>query len=372
MRAQWVLPFFKRLLVKGMADDATHDPVTTEQALDEDQPVRLEPGLPPEIASPLAPFNGVEPPSPPWFRAALADAPERSLVPVQGANIELLTWGTRGKPGLIFVHGNSAHADWWSFIAPFFAQHYRVASVSLSGMGASDWREVYTFETFASEIHEAAKAAGLYDAPVKPVYIGHSFGGSQVFYSAARHKERMSACIMVDTGFGGPPTRQQMEEWEKQERKEGGRRSRWRGPSESARPNRVYPTLVEALARFRFMPPQVPGNLYIADFIARRSLKRAPMVDGSGEGWTWRFDPFLWGKLDRSGMTDVSARGAVPLAHIYGDRSAIIKRHAAGAMGLIPAGAPQIIIPDSEHHIMVDQPLALVAALRALLATWPA
>jgi pimeloyl-ACP methyl ester carboxylesterase len=80
----------------------------------------------------------------------------------------------------------------------------------------------------------------------------------------------------------------------------------------------------------------------------------------------------LWGKLDRSGMTDVSARGAAPLAHIYGDRSAIIKRHAAGAMGLIPAGAPQIIIPDSEHHIMVDQPLALVAALRALLATWPA
>ena len=44
------------------------------------------------------------------------------------------------------------------------------------------------------------------------------------------------------------------------------------------------------------------GNLYIADFIARRSLKRAPMPDGSGEGWTWRFDPGLWTKLDRTGM----------------------------------------------------------------------
>ena len=36
--------------------------------------------------------------------------------------LEVLTWGEVGKPGLLFVHGNSAHADWWSFIAPFFAE----------------------------------------------------------------------------------------------------------------------------------------------------------------------------------------------------------------------------------------------------------
>jgi hypothetical protein len=28
------------------------------------------------------------------------------------------------------------------------------------------------------------------------------------------------------------------------------------------------------------------------------------------------------------------------------------------------------VIPDAGHHIMVDQPLALVAALRSLLAAW--
>jgi pimeloyl-ACP methyl ester carboxylesterase len=39
---------------------------------------------------------------------------------------------------------------------------------------------------------------------------------------------------------------------------------------------------------------------------------------------------------------------------------------------MIPADTPQIVIPDSEHHIMVDQPLALVAAIRAVLATWAA
>ncbi len=347
--------------------------------LDDDEPVRLEPSLPPEMASPLARFGGAEPESPAWFKAALARAPERALVPVLGANIELLTWGEIGKPGLIFVHGNSAHADWWSFIAPFFADDHRVASISFSGMGSSDWRERYAFETFATEIHECAKAAGLYRAAVPPVYIGHSFGGSQVYYSAARHPERMRACIMVDTGFGGPPTPEQMEAWRKEEEKQG--RSvpgGWRGLGQRTRPNRVYATLAAALARFRFMPPQVPGNPYIADFIARRSLKAAPLtensgVDGSGDGWTWRFDPQFWSKLDRSALDEAApAVAAAPLAHIFGDRSEIIRRHAGQTARFIPAGTPQIAVPDSEHHIMVDQPLALVAALRALMAAWPA
>ena len=106
-----------------------------QQFLDHDEPAPLQPGMPPEMASPLARFDGAEPDSPPWFKAALARAPERSLVPVDGANIELLTWGDIGKPGLIFVHGNSAHADWWTFIAPFFADSYRVGGAVAFGDG---------------------------------------------------------------------------------------------------------------------------------------------------------------------------------------------------------------------------------------------
>jgi pimeloyl-ACP methyl ester carboxylesterase len=44
---------------------------------------------------------------------------------------------------------------------------------------------------------------------------------------------------------------------------------------------------------------------------------------------------------------------------------------AAHMMSLLPAGAPHIAIPDADHHVMVDQPLAFVAALRGLLAGWP-
>ena len=143
-----------------MADDqSAHPEPQIDEKLDDDEPVRLQPDLPPEVASPLAPFAGAKPPAPAWFDKALAQAPERRRIPVRGANIELLTWGEVGRPGLIFAHGNSAHADWWSFIAPYLAQDYRVVAISLSGMGASDWRESYSFEIFSQELRAGAEAA---------------------------------------------------------------------------------------------------------------------------------------------------------------------------------------------------------------------
>ena len=354
-----------------MADDQA---AALVEPVDDDEPRPLAPGLAPEIASPLAPFGGAAPPAPAWFEYAIAQQPERTQVAVKGAQIELLTWGQRGAPGLVMVHGNSAHADWWSFIAPYLASGpdaHRVAALSISGMGESDWRDSYSFELYAEEIYECARAAGLYDDGRKPVYIGHSFGGSQVFYSAARYPERMSACLLVDTGFGGPPTPEEAARMEKEAIARGESPERWRGPSHRSGPHRIYPTLEQALGRFRFMPPQVPGNLYVADFIARRSLKRVTSPDG-GEGWTWKFDPGLWTKLDRGGMFPQATPINLPMAHIYGEHSAIISRHGTRGRGPddILRSIPSIVVPESEHHIIVDQPLALIAAMRAVLAMW--
>ena len=120
------------------------------------------------------------------------------------------------------------------------------------------------------------------------------------------------------------------------------------------------------------MPPQSCRNAYIADFIARRSLKPAPMEEG-GEGWTWRFDPQLWSKLDRSAMSSLMLEDSqTPLVHIFGANSKIVRT--LPRLGHSPSlldGLTKIVIPDSEHHIMVDQPLALVAAIRGLLVGWP-
>ena len=85
--------------------------------------------------APLAAYHGARPPAPAWFDDAIANEPERTFIEVEGARIELLAWGERGKPGLIFLHGGAAHADWWSFIAPFFAAERRVRGADLHRHG---------------------------------------------------------------------------------------------------------------------------------------------------------------------------------------------------------------------------------------------
>jgi alpha-beta hydrolase superfamily lysophospholipase len=88
-------------------------------------------------------LTGEVPPAPEWFARAVAEEPERSRVAVRGAEVEMLTWGKVGAPGLLFLHGKGAHADWWSFVAPFFSAGYRVSAISWSGMGRSGRREAY-------------------------------------------------------------------------------------------------------------------------------------------------------------------------------------------------------------------------------------
>jgi pimeloyl-ACP methyl ester carboxylesterase len=45
---------------------------------------------------------------------------------------------------------------------------------------------------------------------------------------------------------------------------------------------------------------------------------------------------------------------------------------AAEMQRLVPGRLPVVDLPDTGHHPMLDQPLALVTGLRTLLAFWPA
>ncbi|MGI4879300.1 MAG: alpha/beta fold hydrolase [Janthinobacterium lividum] len=301
----------------------------------------------PDIPAPLVEFAGAVPPAPPWFTAALADAPERSTVVVDAAAIEMLTWGERGKPGLLLLHGNGAHADWWSFIAPSFAADYRVAAFSWSGMGGSEHRESYSIAGFVAEIFAVAEAAGLFDAGL-PRVVAHSFGGFPMMAAVRSHGERFAAAVIVDTPFRPPG-------------EPGGR-----PPNATNRPHRIYPTLTEALARFRFAPVQACPNPFIADFIARRSLVEV------ADGWTWRFDPFLWHRFEVGDAPSLLADPKCPVALMWGERSMLMPPdRIASMLALLPPGTPTVSIPDAEHHVMTDQPLAFVSALRDLFARWP-
>ena len=308
---------------------------------------------PPSRVNPLAALHGKRPDAPAWFTASLAQAPERSRVPVSGANIEVLSWGERGAPGLLLLHGLTAHADWWSHIAPFFAKRYRVAALSWSGMGGSDWRESYSAEIYLQEILAAAQASGMFESVERPLVVGHSFGGSMLLAATAAFGERLKGAVVVDSYL----------------HPEG----RWYLPPSPPRPLPVYSSLEAALARFRFTPSQACVNLFIADHIARASLKAVPREEQREPGWTWRFDPRLVKGCPVVPISACLAKPRSPLAFIAGARSPLTDATVESFVRRsVQQGTPWIDIPDSSHHVPVDQPLALVAALFALFECWPA
>ncbi|MGK2910586.1 MAG: alpha/beta fold hydrolase [Sphingobium sp.] len=298
-----------------------------------------------EHIRPLARFGGTRPPAPPWFDAALATQPQRSFVDIDGAHIEMLCWGEPGMPGLIFVHGANAHADWWSFIAPFFAGRMRVAALSLSGMGRSGWRDRYSTRTFGREVVAVAEAAGLFQSTTPPVAIGHSFGGVVVAHAMAAEGQRFGGAIIADSIFQEP--------------------DKTPSPGLRSSPNRIIASVEEAVMRFRLSPQQDVENAYILDHIARMSLKR---VDG---GVTWCFDPFIFSNLSEPLDGSVIGDARCQLALMRGERSSLMTSDMLDyTRRTIGHAVPEIIVPDADHHLLIDQPLVFVAAVRAILAVW--
>jgi pimeloyl-ACP methyl ester carboxylesterase len=303
----------------------------------------------PSFMAPLQAYQGLKPPAPAWFERAIADEPERTFVEVEGARVETLAWGERGKPGLLLLHGGAAHADWWSFIAPFFARERRVVAPTFSGMGRSDWRPVYTFDQFVREASEAGRAAGAYDAG-PPVVVGHSFGG-RVAMGLARHE--LLGAVMVDPPFFAPQIQ------------------RPRSPPRPTRERRIQTSLEAVVARFRLAPPQACENLFILDHIARRSAVEVADAKG-GNGWALSFDPHFWEKFTRIDPMSLITAARSPLALVRGAKSQLFHpEDAAYLLSVIAPGSPYVEIPEAEHHVMIDQPIAFVAALSALLAAWP-
>jgi pimeloyl-ACP methyl ester carboxylesterase len=307
----------------------------------------------PSFMAPLAAFHGRKPPAPAWFEHVVADEPERDFVEVEGARVETLAWGERGKPGLLLLHGGAAHADWWSFIAPFFGSERRVVAPSFTGMGRSDWRPAYDFRQFVREAREAGRAAGAFDAG-RPAVVGHSFGGRIAVGLAHDFGDELAAAAMVDPPFFAPKNQRPPSP-----------------PRAAVRAHRVQPSLESLVAWFRLAPPQACDNLFILDFIARRSAREVAGPEGKS-GWTLSFDPHFWERFKRIDPVPLVLSARSPLALIRGAKSQLFHpEDAAYLLGLIPRGSPYVEIPEAEHHVMIDQPLAFVAGLRALLASWP-
>jgi pimeloyl-ACP methyl ester carboxylesterase len=301
---------------------------------------------PAPLPPPLAALNGEALSAPSWFTKAQDDHVETGSAAFDGDQIVWKAWGERGRPGLVLIHGGTAHKGWWDAIGPFLAREgWRVVAPDLPGMGESSWREEYTLEHHGRAMLAAAADGGACEAG-KPVFAGHSFGGFVTLKSATTFGGELKAAIILDS-----PIRKPEKQREGAPPKRGGK---------------IYPDLATALGRFRLLPEQECENLWLVDHIARGSLKQA---EG---GYTWWFDPGIWAKLtyERRDPDAAAAGLQCPLAFVRGAQSKLMQAETWDYMRGVFTRSPFITVPHAQHHLVLDQPLATAAAIHALIEGW--
>jgi pimeloyl-ACP methyl ester carboxylesterase len=103
----------------------------------------------------------------------------------------------------------------------------------------------------------------------------------------------------------------------------------------------------------------------LVDYVAEKSVRE------DSDGFTWKFDPRVFERASSSSLREYFVSTRCRLAIVRGADSVVLPRETAESMAaLLPGRVPLIEIPDAHHHVMFDQPLALLVAIRSLLAAW--
>lgn len=291
----------------------------------------------------LEPGCEAVPATPAWFGWAIGHRPRSGFVQVNDNRIHYLEWNAEdaGKPVLLFVHGLRAHAHWWDCIAPFFLQHYRVIAIDLSGMGDSGWRDSYSAPLLSQDVTGFVDALNL----TRLTVVAHSYGGLCALRAASMRPELFERLIVLDTFVIFPG-----ETIELDPPRVGG--------------GRPYADRHAARQRYRLLPPQPEPHAALLDHIAFHSMRE------SADGVRWKFDSRLNGvDIHLFDGDQMLARITVPVDYVYGEHSALVKpEHALRIVAGLPDCRGPIAIAEGHHHLLLDQPLALVSTLLALLA----
>lgn len=290
------------------------------------------------VSSPYQPL----PQAPDWFIRNLQQAGTSLYFQANNRQVHALTWNWHqtSLPVLLLIHGFSGHAHWWSFLAPFFTQRFRVLALDLPGMGDSEALPSYHDECFSNAILALVEQQQLSSVTV----IGHSFGGVTMLNSLLRNEQPFNQAIVVDSYI--------------------------RLPTESPVPiltprgeHKIRGSRAQSMQHFRLSPDQPVALDYIMDYVGYHSCQQTE------QGWQWKFDPHLRNFGEFKDPADL-AKLKLPVSLIYGaasmfsteQRPQVLYQHLGNPGELI-------MLPAAHHHIMMDHPLELVDAIERCLIT---
>ena len=278
-----------------------------------------------------------------WFNESLLSTPTENFVEVEGAKIHYLTWGDTKNPGLFFIHGFSANAHWWDFIAPAFIEDYCVVAIDLSGSGDSDHRETYSQEMYANEIKAVCDDMGWESAD----FIAHSMGGSISLNATSIYPEIFKSLYLLDSIVILPPDKV---------RNYSSNRS-------MIRADFIYEDEASAIESFRLIPPQPCRNEFLLNHIAINSYKQTE------EGWLLKSDRKMMKTYQSKDLTETLMAIQCPIYIVYGLMSQIFTQEILDYTVYVGNIPPERVIgvPGTMHHLFVDDPLSVIEELKKLL-----
>src|SRR5690242_17171472 len=116
---------------------------------------------------------------------------------VMERNNVALSGRTGGQP-MMFAHGFGCDQNMWRYVAPAFADEYRIVLFDHVGAGNSDLaaydrRKYGTLQGYADDILEICRELELRDV----VFVGHSVSGMIGVLAAAQEPDRFAKLVLV-------------------------------------------------------------------------------------------------------------------------------------------------------------------------------
>lgn len=285
--------------------------------------------------------------------AALADQPKfpgsfkAREIAANGTTFHVRVGGS--GPAVVLVHGYGDTGDMWAPLAAELVRNHTVIAPDLRGMGLS----AVATEGFTKK-NQAEDIAGVMDAlkVTKADVVGHDIGNMVAFAFAEAHPDRTTKLVMMDAPVPG------VGPWDEILKSPLLWHFRFGGPDmERLVKGRERIYLDRFWNEFAGKPGAFPEE-------ARRHYAKLYARPGNMHAGFSQFAAFDQDVIDNRASV---ARGPLPMpvlaiggGHSLGATMAVIMRAAAG-------NVREVVVPDSGHWLMEEQPQQTIAAIREFL-----
>jgi pimeloyl-ACP methyl ester carboxylesterase len=268
-------------------------------------------------------------------------------IPTDGATIHVRVGG-RGR-AVVLLHGYGETGDMWGRLAAELARDHTVVAPDLRGLGLSSRPETgYDKKTQAGDVRGVLDRLGI----VRADLVTHDIGNMVGYAFAAQYPDQVASFVVMDAPLPG------IGPWDEIIRSRALWHFSFQGPDAErlvAGRERIY------LDRFWNEFSADPKSFGEA---AREHYARLYAQPGAMHAGFNQFAAFDQDALDNKAFLAIG-KLPMPVLAVGGEKSfgstmAVVMRAAA-------TDVEELVIPDSGHWLMEEQPAATIAAVRAFL-----